>query len=783
MRPWFEKEQSITEFKEPVVYKGLEINVRKTNVKPPYIATVKSPATGKEVIQKGGNTEQEALDSAKQAVDKRESDAPKISAGGQTSVLLNTPSNDELLKDPSMYNNIYAKISKDRNGPTLVIGNELYGAADLEADGFVRSYDRRMKKNRDSEEALPQVMFNASNKFLSQVGIKMNGRYTLDTSGKYKDDNEHTVYPLQFQGSTVHAGDKLRMSRPALTIGATREDAQPWFEKEVVEGDVIKFPTPKAKVIQMPNVAGYPDFITGVLDLKAKLDKGEISQDSHDKLYTDLIHRFMKKESFENPWFIREGKGLRGRQEGTPYTDKDGTIYIFAKWQEYPKNSDRYPDAEQMNKALSVIQKEAADKKIEIRWANQPTGRSRAFGFGIFISEDKTKQLWLGTYYITNTAISSATIQDQDVLRLGLTRGTKKGKTASSAVKMKSDLDPGSFQLNTSKPISLQTVINNVSKGDTNKMLTNSLKNTTSGQPITFLDGKQMASALRDDFLEIITPVAVAYNHNVITGPLDNAIKDIFKGESLDGASFVWPVNQNSPLVDSQVISRSGIEMNISSKGKKGTLGGAKASITNIWKAKEESLKSNTGKAYAKKFPEAINILDICKKESSPRAPITLALKYKLISNAEATALLPLVEDIKARFNPASRLLNSSRAGLAPKEDYAKGPKILHNLFKQGGYRKGSYFQLIVLAVVAKKVVDYINNDGGINFGEAIRSFLNSSAMIQATSSIEVSNDDVVVKNINVVYPPNFKDKATMENNAYYGTDIKSKFSFSMPTK
>ena len=81
---------------------------------------------------------------------------------------------------------------------------------------------------------------------------------------------------------------------------------KPWFEKEVVEGDVIKFPTPKAKVIQMPNVAGYPDLITGVLDLKAKLDKGEISQDSHDKLYTDLIHRFMKKESFENPWFLRE---------------------------------------------------------------------------------------------------------------------------------------------------------------------------------------------------------------------------------------------------------------------------------------------------------------------------------------------------------------------------------------------------------------------------------------------------------------------------------------------
>ena len=78
---------------------------------------------------------------------------------------------------------------------------------------------------------------------------------------------------------------------------------KPWFEKE---SNVIKFPEPKAKVIQMPNVASYPDFLTGVKDLHNRKDKGEISQASHDKLYQDLIHRFMKKESFEKPWFLRE---------------------------------------------------------------------------------------------------------------------------------------------------------------------------------------------------------------------------------------------------------------------------------------------------------------------------------------------------------------------------------------------------------------------------------------------------------------------------------------------
>jgi hypothetical protein len=78
---------------------------------------------------------------------------------------------------------------------------------------------------------------------------------------------------------------------------------KPWFAKEA---DIIKFPEPKAKVIELPNVQSYPDFLTGVKDLHSRKDKGEISHDSHDKLYQDLIHRFMKKESFETPWFVKE---------------------------------------------------------------------------------------------------------------------------------------------------------------------------------------------------------------------------------------------------------------------------------------------------------------------------------------------------------------------------------------------------------------------------------------------------------------------------------------------
>ena len=77
----------------------------------------------------------------------------------------------------------------------------------------------------------------------------------------------------------------------------------PWFTKEA---EIIKFPEPKAKVVQMPNVASYPDFLTGVKDLHNRKEKGEISQASHDKLYQDLIHRFMSKEDMDQPWFQKE---------------------------------------------------------------------------------------------------------------------------------------------------------------------------------------------------------------------------------------------------------------------------------------------------------------------------------------------------------------------------------------------------------------------------------------------------------------------------------------------
>jgi hypothetical protein len=78
---------------------------------------------------------------------------------------------------------------------------------------------------------------------------------------------------------------------------------KPWFIKE---GDVIPFPKKDDKVIKLPNVGAYPDFLTGVEDLQSRVKQGELSDEMYKKLYTELLHRFMRRESAETPWFMNE---------------------------------------------------------------------------------------------------------------------------------------------------------------------------------------------------------------------------------------------------------------------------------------------------------------------------------------------------------------------------------------------------------------------------------------------------------------------------------------------
>lgn len=84
---------------------------------------------------------------------------------------------------------------------------------------------------------------------------------------------------------------------------------RPWFLKE---GKVVPFPKKEKTVVSMPNVASYPNFLAGVEDLQSRVKQGTLSDEMYKRLYTDLLHRFMRRESAETPWFMVEAPADQG---------------------------------------------------------------------------------------------------------------------------------------------------------------------------------------------------------------------------------------------------------------------------------------------------------------------------------------------------------------------------------------------------------------------------------------------------------------------------------------
>lgn len=470
--------------------------------------------------------------------------------------------------------------------------------------------------------------------------------------------------------------------------------------------------------------------------------------------------------------FLIEGQGLRAAKSGETYVTDDGTEYKFQSWNwQFPPDAEVYATpAELEQDILDVV----AGDQNKIAWINSPKG-NKSFGYAIFATDDGEEK-WIGKFYRAKNP--NSTITDTEVKQvLGLSAGGK-DKKSSSAVKSEAALKPGQLGLADNRARGTSAVVKVVNGHAQGPMLVNSLKQAASGESVIFSGGASMISALQDDFCETLAPVAMIAGHPQVVGQLQQAIADVFKGGDLSGASISFPVEQNSPLIDSYII-KDGISLGVSSKGKQG----AKATITNIWKAKEEAAQNATGQTYIKKFSEAVYILDTCKVEVGLLQPITLAQRYKLINEEEVAALM---EAIKKPRDPRYKLVGNPQNPNAVINqvlpvDAKKVPPALKRLFSMGGYKSGSYVGFLCLARVAHLVANHINTDSKIDFGEAIRSFLNSSAMVQAKSVVGAKGADAMLKNVNIIYPPNFQEKAKIESNGYSGTGAKGKFSFSLP--
>jgi hypothetical protein len=473
--------------------------------------------------------------------------------------------------------------------------------------------------------------------------------------------------------------------------------------------------------------------------------------------------------------FLFEASGLKAAIPGEVYVDDQENEFKFQSWNwQHPADGVGYADATEMEQDILDI---VSGDKNKITWVNSPTKKLKSFAYAVFAADNGEERL-IGQFFVSKNP--NNTIVDKDVTKfLGLSAGSATSKK-SSTVKAEAALKPKELGLADDRPRNTSSVIKAVSSHTKGPMLVESLKQAASGQNVVFVGGAGIVPALQDDFGEVLAPVAMIAGHPQVVGQLSEAVADIFKGGDLAGAAINFPVGLTNPLIDSY-ITKGGISLGISSKGKRG----AKATITNIWNAKEEAAQNPTGQAYIKKFKEAVIILDVCNKESGAEQPIILAKRYKVVSETELNALEEIMKnprDPKYKLSGDPSLKPTATNRQPTPEDAQKVPPALKRLFSMGGYKAGSYVSYLCLARVAHIVANHINTDSKIDFGEAIRSFLNSSAMVQAKSVVGAKGEDAVLKSVNVSYPPNFKEKAKIESNGYSGTLVKGKFSFSLPS-
>lgn len=468
---------------------------------------------------------------------------------------------------------------------------------------------------------------------------------------------------------------------------------------------------------------------------------------------------------------ILEAQGLKAASKGEVYTDPQGVEWEFQSWKQFPQNQPKFDTPEDMTNEIDKIEKSA---KVKILWSKEIT-KPKAFGIATFLNP-ATRQLKLfgGSY---SQVSPNNTITDTQVTQAGGLRAGTKDKPTSASVKSTAQLKPQNVGITDERARSINTIVKLVGQHAQGTVLTAGLQSAIKGDPIIFQGGASIVAALQDDFGEVVGPIAMISNNPIVTGTFADAVSDVFGG-NIDGATISFPVSLVNGLVDSY-INKGGKQLAVSSKGKKG----ANGSLNNIYKAKEEALQTPNGQAVVKQFPMAQEILDINKEESYYSA-LTLGVKFGIISSQEDQAIRTLLQDNRS---PRQQLIGDPKNPTAivrkpnPK-DLAKVPSEVKRIFTMGGYKAGSFVGWICLARVASLVAQHVNTDPKINFGEAIRQLLNSSAMVQVKTRVSPQGGDAVVKNINVVYPPNFQNKAKMESNWFSGKGTKGGFSFSLPT-
>ncbi len=448
-----------------------------------------------------------------------------------------------------------------------------------------------------------------------------------------------------------------------------------------------------------------------------------------------------------------ESVGLANRKPGEKFKNHVGDIVTFQGLEFYPE-SGRFATPDELQAGVDSMLASKQIDATQIHWINTPNKSAGAFSIATFTGEDGTPY-YLGRW----TGANSPNRAENKFAHNDIPGGFK--YQSGAGLKENTGYQPSKiltqFQDNTPDSI-LQQIVAKFGEDSDEAVAAQTF--ISSDIPCKIPKGNMNPDAFRDYFCEMLQPIALVMGKNV-TGNAAEAADIFFGGGGYADCTISFNPNTVGGLYDSLLVNPDGLQIKLSSKGKDG----ASASVTNLLKSVEELANKPVGQKLLNKHKEAVEILNIINQGGHFGAPLTLAVKYGIITPEEA-AQIPGLKGLGPTDDIVGKGILSSKLEKFYKNRKSKDPKRVIPLEH-------------MTASIAYNVANHVNKN--TNFGQAASEILNNAALVQIYTNTSVSANTITITKMDAVYPSKTVTGVYLDaSKVYFSTGGKGNFTFTI---
>lgn len=456
---------------------------------------------------------------------------------------------------------------------------------------------------------------------------------------------------------------------------------------------------------------------------------------------------------------LTEGVGLANRRPGDLFTNPEGDTIAFQNLDFYPPAGGTYNDLTDAEAAIDQVCTGLGIAPEQIKWTNsapqriQPGGAGYAgFGIATFTDQATGQNYYLGRWFRNISPNRAQNNFAHEYIPGGFKFASKSGAKENTGYKPSEVLTQ--LQNNTPETI-MDQIVARFGK-DSDETVAAATFMQASKFPVSFPKGSINFTAFRDYFCEMLQPVALVMGKQIKGNAQEAATIFYGPGSGYGDATISFNAGVTGGLYDSLLVSPDGKQIKLSSKGKSG----ANASVVNLLKSIQELSVAPKGKKLLEKHKDVVDILNTIDKGGHAGAPLELAVKYKMLTPAEAGEIMTLkAYGPKDQIQWRNKKLKELYMSRKPK-DWSKVIPLEH-----------------MLSVIAYQVADYVNKN--TNFGQAASEILNHSALVQMYTEATESADTITITGFRAVYPSDTVSGVLLDaSKAYMSTQGKGNFTF-----